>query len=262
MSGLELVGVLIGAVPILLDVLGGGRSATASWIAERVVTTLDVAQNDGPLAVALLLMLPDASPTLQRINAILRGPAQDVAAFRNALASNMNMAAVAGAIVAQIGITALALSGVERAHWTAAAFFVASLVFGLLSVYVSFIVQQELNSLVGQDQIVDWLSRPQRLNRGVTPNAEQELELPNRREASAISAIMLASPPGMLNLSLNTFLVGLGVYLGSVYTRDLIPEFGKGGSLGLLVFYLVAATIGTFLYTFPQLLKASERFRR
>ena len=161
------------------------------------------------------------------------------------------------------------------------------MVLGILSVYASFIVQQELNGLLSTAEVADWCSRPltpvevlrgayavsshpafqvsgdnpieskiQTVvpTRGLTVDMSQLL----KREASALAAIRIASPAGFLGLSLNAFIIGLGVYLGCIYTDDLIPQYGKGGSLGILIFFLIAAAIGTFTYSFPGLLKASE----
>jgi hypothetical protein len=85
------------------------------------------------------------------------------------------------------------------------------------------------------------------------------IDLQLEREASALAAIMLATPAGLLGLSLNMFIFGLGIYLGCLYTGESIAGFGKGGSLGMLIFYLLAAAVGTFMYTFPSLLKLSEQ---
>ncbi|KAI8628942.1 hypothetical protein F5Y19DRAFT_435641 [Xylariaceae sp. FL1651] len=47
-----------------------------------------------------------------------------------------------------------------------------------------------------------------------------------------------------------------GAYLGCVYTDDLISQYGRGGSLGILIFFLIAAALKTFIYSFPSLLEA------
>ncbi|KAI3319766.1 hypothetical protein HD806DRAFT_508951 [Xylariaceae sp. AK1471] len=195
------------------------------------------------------------------------------------------MIAVAGAIFAQVGISALSLEAVGQVHWTASAFFVASLVLGIISVYASFIVQQELNGLLSNEEVADWCSRPltedEVLERAyalsnnpafrlsdrplpehipfqVSPQSGVNVSARLKREASVLAAIEVASPAGFLGLSLNAFIIGLGIYLGCVYTDDLISQYGRGGSLGILIFFLIASALGTFVYSFPSLLKASE----
>ncbi|KAM7213966.1 hypothetical protein V8F06_010665 [Rhypophila decipiens] len=244
---------------------------------------MDVYRKDGLVAVSLLAILPDSFVTMDRIEKVLTGGPEDLVEFRRSCSSNMNMVAIAGAIVAQIGITSLTLDAVQQAHWTATAFFVASLVSGVMSVYVSFVVQQELNGLIGGPDIADWLSRPldqQQIYRkayllthhpafnqanqdmaGITlgaPVLGNLTEAHLGREVSVLSAVLLATPAALLALSLNMFVVGLGIYLGCLYTGDLMAGFSKSGSLGILIFYLFTALTGTFLYSFPRLLKTSE----
>ncbi|EEY22682.1 conserved hypothetical protein [Verticillium alfalfae VaMs.102] len=160
------------------------------------------------------------------------------------------MAAVAGAIIAQVAITGLSLEARSQAHWTASAFLTASIAFGVISVYVSFIVQQELNGPPGTDRPLEREVQPE--NGAARPGLT--------REASALAAILLSAPSGLLVLSLNAFVIGLGIYLGCTYTDNLISDLGRGGSLGVLVFYIVASATATFLYTFPQIVKSSEKY--
>ncbi|KAF3347575.1 hypothetical protein HYQ45_004987 [Verticillium longisporum] len=236
------------------------------------------------LTTLLFTVLPDTSSTLDRIETILSGTGSEISEYRQSLSSNMNMAAVAGAITAQVAITGLSLEARSQAHWTASAFLTASIAFGVISVYVSFIVQQELNGLLGSTGVADWLSVPltqaelqEKANQLYQDPAlvDTELSVPLEREvqpengaarpgltreASALAAILLSAPSGLLALSLNAFVIGLGIYLGCTYTDNLISELGKGGSLGVLVFYIVASATATFLYTFPQLVKSSEKY--
>jgi len=170
---------------------------------------------------------------------------------------------VQGAIVAQIAITGLSLESMAEANWTASAFLVASLIFGVISVYVAFVLQQQLSGIlrpVGSDE---WFSRPRTVEplswRGRTlsffdHSMFQFIDVvaagnQRRREPSAGAAVMLAAPAALLGFSLNTFLIGFGIYLGCVYTDNLVSGYGKSGSLGILIFYIAAATIGTLSYT-------------
>jgi hypothetical protein len=69
---------------------------------------------------------------------------------------------------------------------------------------------------------------------------------------------MLTAPAELLALSLNTFIVGLGIYLGIVYTNNLIPLPGTNGSLAVLMFYVLAAAYGFALFFVPSALKYVE----
>ncbi|KAI8625823.1 hypothetical protein F5Y19DRAFT_466832 [Xylariaceae sp. FL1651] len=172
------------------------------------------------------------------------------------------MISVAGAIFAQVGISALSLEAVGQVHWTASAFFVASLVLGIISVYASFIdeVLERAYAITNNPAFRPSDHPPPEHHEQIPVSLQSgaNVRLWLKREASVLAAIEIASPAGFLGLSLNAFIIGLGIYLGCVYTDDLISQYGRGGSLGILIFFLIAAALGTFIYSFPSLLKASE----
>ncbi len=56
---------------------------------------------------------------------------------------------------------------------------------------------------------------------------------------SVYAATMLAAPKSVLGFTLSTFLIGLGIYLGKLYTAQLTPSYGSR-SIGILAFYLVS----------------------
>ena len=59
--------------------------------------------------------------------------------------------------MAQIAITALSLPYLSQTHWVSRAFFVVSLVSGLLSVYYSIFMQRTIGSLYLASDMRDWL---------------------------------------------------------------------------------------------------------
>jgi hypothetical protein len=83
------------------------------------------------------------------------------------------------------------------------------------------------------------------------------LEMQKWKVASAYAAILLVVPRTLLSLALTAFLAGLGVYLGMVYTADLVPAYGRG-SVGILIFYLVSAILGVGMYYSANSLKYFE----
>ncbi|KAK7424458.1 hypothetical protein QQX98_000423 [Neonectria punicea] len=288
MSGIEIAGLILGALPLTISGVETLNS-TLEWLKERRARITEVRRKDGLIPAIMVTLLPDASLAMERIEHVLSGTDAELAEFRQSHTSNMNMVAVAGAIVAQIAMTGLSLEAISQAHWAAAAFFAVSLILGVISVYVSFVVQQEVSGLLGVTGVADWLARPlshgELLDQGYAlshhpaflrgdPSSESSStpaqiipQLENgspdlilKREPSALAAIMLAAPSSLLGLSLNSFMFGLGIYLGSVYTGDLVPGYGKMGSLGILIYYIVAASVGTFMYAYPRLLKMSERW--
>jgi hypothetical protein len=136
---------------------------------------------------------------------------------------------------------------------------------GVLSVYASFIILTELNNLIGANEIRQWLSIPGPLLRhnaedqaeALTSVNDAELQSP-RRTASLAAAMILASPAGILNLALLSFIISLGIYLGCSYSADLKPGLGSSGSLGILIFYIVSTLFGLYQYSFPAALKSVE----
>ena len=74
---------------------------------------------------------------------------------------------------------------------------------------------------------------------------------------SAFSAIMLIVPITLLKISLNAFLIGLGIYFGEAYTHDLIPSY-KAGNLAILIIFVVVSTLGVAMYYIPESFKRLE----
>ncbi|KAF4960228.1 hypothetical protein FSARC_10541 [Fusarium sarcochroum] len=292
MSGVEAFGLLISAVPIFLSGSGSGSARIAvKWCKRWFFRNVEVLFTDGIFVMLLLNIIPGGHAAMQRIEKALMSSDEELSRLREPLSSSLNMVAVAGlfkgAIFAQIAITGLSLNSMTQAHWTAPAFLVASLVFGTISVYVSFVLQQEITGLFKPVDFVGWLSRPsseevsrlpvwvprrfgsslRRITTGlsISTSAQQadsnaQLEQgPLNREPSPVAAIMLAAPSGLLGLSLNAFLIGFGIYLGCVHGRNLIPEYGRKGSLGILIFYIVAVVIGTFSYMFSWLFTWAQK---
>jgi hypothetical protein len=72
---------------------------------------------------------------------------------------------------------------------------------------------------------------------------------------------MLVAPMYLHHASLNTFLVGLGIYLGKSFTAKLIPSFGSG-SLGILLIYIGTTLISLAIFYVAQSLKYLENLPR
>lgn len=140
---------------------------------------------------------------------------------------------------------------------------------------------QAINSLHGVNEAKDWLCRPssafvlnhqfeqvkrveglvssqeaQPLNGATRAEIQREVDTlssANRWQvASWPAAMMLVAPVRLLILALNAFLIGLGIYLGIVYTAQLNPFPGTNGSLAVLIFYLIATSYGLALFYTPQ----------
>ncbi|KAJ8125615.1 hypothetical protein O1611_g8024 [Lasiodiplodia mahajangana] len=203
---------------------------------------------------------------------------EHVIAFMGSYTSSFNMIGVAGAIMAQVAITAISLPSLENSHWTVEALFIASLVTGSLSVFFSCAISPAFHGLHSADDIKDFLTklRPSeytkkfdnlvskcrrkglsRLNQDELEEAMEIVEKENWKVASPYAAILLIIPKTLLNVSLNAFLIGLGVYLGELYTAELTPSYGSG-SIGILVSYLASVLFGTVIHHAILSLKTLE----
>jgi hypothetical protein len=99
-------------------------------------------------------------------------------------------------------------------------------------------------------------------------DAIDRLDTVNRwKIASSASAMMLATPTQLLTLALNAFIIGLGVYLGCIYSANLIPALTPSGSLAVLILYILVTWYGLAIVYIPSALKglesaAAERYTR
>lgn len=128
-------------------------------------------------------------------------------------------------------------------------------------------------------EIKDWLSRPTKsahighaktLLRDATLQQDEAnhrntlrqladtMEAERWKVASMYSAMVLIVPSRLLSFSLSAFIFGLGIYLGFGYTATLIPEFGRTGSLAILIIYIGVTTLGLTIFYIPDTLKGLE----
>lgn len=186
-----------------------------------------------------------------------------------------------------MAITALSLSSLSAAHWTAQAAFIISLITGCLSVFFACILQQKLSSLFRAEDVKDWLSKTSHrrerrivdeLISTVVTLRERDRETgitdamieivteivtafrdENRWKAASFnSAVIIRAPALLLNYSVGAFLIGLGIYLGSVATKNLNPTAGQGASRAVLIVFVVTTAVGILLYLIPTILKSLE----
>ncbi|KAF2260312.1 hypothetical protein CC78DRAFT_536491 [Lojkania enalia] len=122
-----------------------------------------------------------------------------------------------------------------------------------------------LTALATADDVKDWPSkpsskaayasfdntiRPRLKNPNVVERATikreiiQFLEDQRWKNASFYSCAILSVPPELLNASMGAFLVGLGIYLGSVWAKDLDPVAGRMATRAVLICYIVVGVVG------------------
>jgi hypothetical protein len=179
---------------------------------------------------------------------------------------------------------------VEQTHWTVGASFTVSLTAGLLSVYFACMVQVQLGGLHSSGEVRRWLitertarvhllrslarkhrehleaqakSMQSRLKLLLQADASGELatlmlELHTQHIPSFYSALLLVAPLQLLNWSLVSLLVGVGIYYGLVFTNALGETRGAHANLALLLVYTVFTSIALASFVMPSLLKLSE----
>jgi hypothetical protein len=143
MSGAEVAGLVLGAMPLVIRALelGPGRDLSFHARTYGVIT-------------ALYLSVSAAGGIVKRIrHRIIDHDLEQARLLKKSYTESFNMIGVAGAIIAQITFTALSLGRVSGTHWTAYGAFLVSLISGCLAVYFSCSLQLLLSALHSPDDI-------------------------------------------------------------------------------------------------------------
>ena len=220
----------------------------------------------------ILTVFSSALKIMDRVERNVLPLDSDPILFRSSFTSDCTMLSVTGAIITQIGITAMVLPSLSDVHWTARGAFVTTLVLGCLSVFFATSVARNLSSLSSADDVRDWLSKPAskqahaefertvgpRLRAARTATADEKdvlraavvrfLQENRWTTPSFYSCAMLSAPSILLNTATGAFLCGLGIYLGSVWSRGLDPEAGPVAVRAVMICYIVGAVCGLALF--------------
>ncbi|MCJ1288473.1 hypothetical protein MMC34_000001 [Xylographa carneopallida] len=136
---------------------------------------------------------------------------EEVLAWKTGYLSTCSAIAVAGAIFASLGLSALQLPNLNQTHWTARALLSCGMALGILSVISATSQQQKVSMLNNPLEIRLWLSRgrpsPERLRQYPWPFSVLPLE------SSASAVKQFALPKVLLNLAVFLYLLGFGIYL-------------------------------------------------
>jgi hypothetical protein len=108
------------------------------------------------------------------------------------------------------------------------------------------------------DQVKRWIKGKERASskfrsRPVNPETGNVLGFP-----SAASVLTVSAPNMLLSSSLNSFLVGLGVYLGFTWTRNLDEVTGTKGSRAVFIFYVVGLAVCYGVYAASGTMVANQ----
>ena len=251
-------------------------------------------------AIVLRLGLFEAKEVVEQVREhFIRGDGglDQAMAFKDSYTPTFNMVGVAGAILAQIALTALSLPNLDDTHWTSRAAFIIGLVAGSLAVFCSCVLQSKMSSLHNAYAVRSWLTRPQEDPRGhihllkhinfsrsiaadsedPVPDAPDGLEklldmqqklIDIREELNKLSyrpslsaALIITAPSQLLNVALGALLTGFGIYFGLVYTARLPAIEDHHSALAVLTVYIVSAASGLVLFYLPMLFKVIATMR-
>ncbi len=195
-----------------------------------------------------------------------------------------------GAIVTQVAITALSLPYLSQTHWVARACFVISLISGTLSVFFAVLLQRIIGSLYEALALRAWLSSldtypnmkdlkeflQQSFASSASDTSQRDVEaarvlmkdhfanfdLQQRKIGfvSVVSTLILETSRSMINISLGSFLTGLAVYFGFLWTRDLDANAGPGDSRNVFIIFSVAVLCCIGMYSVPRGIKRKDEY--
>lgn len=117
------------------------------------------------------------------------------------------------------------MSNLSQVHWTARAAFILSLVTSILSVWHSSTHYQRMGRMEAADKSY-WVHG-------------QKVTSKYRPLPSAASVIAVSASTRLLAISVLSFLIGFGVYLGLVWKGDLDTAATQGDSRAVFIVYIV-----------------------
>ncbi|KAJ5521812.1 hypothetical protein N7527_005927 [Penicillium freii] len=299
MSLVSLAGTLLAVLPVVINVYEFIVTRRFIYPVWEVVTLRPLRKNYSSLsqkfgvlqALVLITIFPDARQIVDGIEKyVLSTKTDEPLVLRKSTSEDCTMLAVAAAIVAQVAITALALTDLDQVHWTAEAAFVLSLIAGGLSVFYCCLVQQRMSGLFTPEDVKDFFSKPsssQRLH-----NLEQnmddltsairknnigdestvrrqkmkklesmikEFKSKNRwRSASFHSIMMIKAPTLLLKYALASFVIGIGIYFGCLAFSDIASQRPRNSYRATFIVYIVTTFLGLLIYYVPYILKELE----
>ncbi|OJJ69771.1 hypothetical protein ASPBRDRAFT_640027 [Aspergillus brasiliensis CBS 101740] len=206
-----------------------------------------------PLSWSLLLK-SDVTRVTHRIRKyVLNGDTNEAWTLKSSYKDTFSLEAVSATIIAQIAITMLGLANFGNIHWTATAFAYTSMVSGILSAFFSFYVQQTLSDLHSPEDVRKWLISPRnnlstRLIKAIpyqyrSQRTGKDVANDNNGVPSLTAAAALTAPSRLLNVSILSLFIALGIYLGCVYTAELGTLKGSNANLAVLIVFIIVSAL-------------------
>lgn len=205
-----------------------------------------------PLGWVLTTLPGNTATEYERIErVVLHGSDAEALRFRDSVITECSMTAVAGAIIAQVALTALSLPSLSLAHWTARACLLFATVAGCLSVYYACTLSRDVGKCYQPQLVRDWLSL-------MTPKRRTEVDDKKERTASLSGIFILSAPYTMMSYSILAFITGLAIYQGFVWTRALDTDAGKTNSRNVFIAYIVSTGFCQLFFFSAGVIKAIE----
>ncbi|EMD97114.1 hypothetical protein COCC4DRAFT_51163 [Bipolaris maydis ATCC 48331] len=189
--------------------------------------------------------------------------------FRKSAQEECSIIAVASTILAQIAITALSLENLDRTPWVARGFFTFSLVSSIIAVYYAtrqychlgrFIYANDVRAWIRGHSILDGDLYPRKALAVAHFNSDSAFRVVGADVPSVASVLTIAAPTMLLNASLNAFLLGLGIYLGFVWTWDLNETAGASSSRAVFIIYMVDLVVCYWVYAISNVIVADQSY--
>jgi len=138
----------------------------------------------------------------------------------------------------------LSLDNVNNVHWTARGFLVFSLVTAIVSVYYASKQYRILGRCLTPEDIQTWITTGRGGDRGKFPRAA--------------SVLTISAPGALLNASVHGFLIGFGIYLGFLWTRDLDDSIISIDKKAVFLTYIITLAVSYTLYAISSIVAGEQ----
>jgi hypothetical protein len=120
-----------------------------------------------------------------------------------------------------------------------------------MAVYYATNQYRKFGRFLHADEVKAWIRPKETKPLSPTPLLQQFLP-------SAASVLTVSAPNMLLSASLNAFLVGLGVYFGYVWTRNLDESAGSSASRAVFIVYVIGLALCYIIYAMSDLVAADQ----
>ena len=158
-------------------------------------------------------------------------------------------------MLAQAAISTLSIPGLEEANFVARGAFTLCLVISLLAAFFTCVQHRELLFVRDAEEFRIWLSDGKQYKNETGRTVLQ---------SSMNAHQLLNAPYELVGIAITCYIVGLGVYLGSAYTRNIGISVTNGesvGNMGVLVAFIVGTTFCCAMFGSLMGKKSAEYWR-